>query len=93
MRTLLIALAAAACVYVVTIAALFLAGRRTAAGEVATLLPNLLMLFKGLVRDPRVPRGSKMLLIFGPRGWPRPSTSSPSSSPSSAPSMTRSSPA
>ena len=65
MRTLLIALAAAACFYVVTIAALFLAGRRTVAREVATLLPNLLMLFKGLVRDPRVPRGSKMLLIFG----------------------------
>ena len=31
----------------------------------ATLLPNLLMLFKGLIRDPRVPRGSKMLLVFG----------------------------
>ncbi len=64
-RTLLIALAAAASVYVVAIAALFLAGRRTAAGEVATLLPNLLRLFKGLVRDPRVPRRSKMLLFFG----------------------------
>jgi uncharacterized membrane protein YkvA (DUF1232 family) len=32
---------------------------------VATLLPNLLKLFKGLVGDPRVPRGSKALLIFG----------------------------
>ena len=63
-RTLLIALAAAASVYV-AIAALFFAGRRTAAREVATLLPNLLRLFKGLVRDPRVPRRSKMLLFFG----------------------------
>jgi uncharacterized membrane protein YkvA (DUF1232 family) len=64
-RTLLIALAVVAGVYVVAIAALFLAGRRTAAREVATLLPNLVRLFKGLVRDPRVPRRSKALLIFG----------------------------
>lgn len=64
-RTLLIALAVAAGVYVVAVAALYLVGRRTAAREVATLLPNLLKLFKGLVRDPRVPRRSKFLLILG----------------------------
>jgi len=29
------------------------------------VLPNLLRLFKGLIRDPRVPRGSKVLLAFG----------------------------
>lgn len=65
MRTLLIALAVTAGVYVVAIGALFLAGRRTTAREVATLLPNLLRLFKGLVRDPRVPRRSKALLFLG----------------------------
>ncbi|MDP9333223.1 MAG: DUF1232 domain-containing protein [Actinomycetota bacterium] len=65
MHTLLIALAISAAVYVVFVAALFLAGRRTAAKEIALLLPNLLALFKGLARDPRVPRGSKMLLIVG----------------------------
>jgi uncharacterized membrane protein YkvA (DUF1232 family) len=64
-RVLLIALAMAAGVYIVAVAALYLGGRRTAGREVATLLPNLLRLFKGLVRDPRVPRRSKMLLIFG----------------------------
>jgi uncharacterized membrane protein YkvA (DUF1232 family) len=64
-RTLLIALAIAFGVYVAAITALFVAGRHTAAKEVATLLPNLLRLFKGLVRDPRVPRRSKALLIFG----------------------------
>ncbi len=64
MRTLLIAIAAAALVYVVAIGVLFLAGRRTAAREVAALLPNLLSLFKGLIRDPRVPRGSKALLAL-----------------------------
>jgi uncharacterized membrane protein YkvA (DUF1232 family) len=61
----LIAIAVAACVYVVVVGALFVAGRRTFAREVAMLLPNLLKLFKGLVGDPRVPRGSKALLIFG----------------------------
>jgi uncharacterized membrane protein YkvA (DUF1232 family) len=64
-RTFLIALAVVAGVYIVAVGALLLAGRRTAAREVAALLPNLLRLFKGLVRDPRVPRGSKALLLFG----------------------------
>jgi len=39
--------------------------RKTAAREMAMLLPNLAMLFKGLIKDPRVPRGSKALLLFG----------------------------
>src|SRR6266571_8410534 len=65
MRMLLIALAVSVGVYIAVISALYLAGRRSAAREVATLLPNLLMLFKGLIRDPRVPRGSKLLLVFG----------------------------
>ena len=64
-RLLLIALAVVAWVYVLAVAALFLVGRRTAAREVAVLLPNILRLFKGLVRDPRVPRGSKALLFLG----------------------------
>ena len=65
MRILLIALAMAAGVYLVAIGALVVAGRRTAAREVATLLPNLARLFKGLIGDPRVPRSSKALLLFG----------------------------
>jgi uncharacterized membrane protein YkvA (DUF1232 family) len=64
-RNLLIALAVIAIVYLVVIAGLYLTGRRTAAREIATLLPNLLLLFKDLVRDPRVPRGSKVLLVVG----------------------------
>jgi uncharacterized membrane protein YkvA (DUF1232 family) len=64
-HALLIALAVTAAVYVMAIGALFLVGRRTAAKEIALLLPNLLVLFKGLARDPRVPRGSKALLVFG----------------------------
>jgi uncharacterized membrane protein YkvA (DUF1232 family) len=65
MHVLLIAAAVVLGVYVVAVAALFLAGRRTAAKEIALLLPNLLLLFKDLARDPRVPRGSKALLAVG----------------------------
>jgi uncharacterized membrane protein YkvA (DUF1232 family) len=65
MRTLLIGLGIAAGVYVLAVGALVVAGRRTAAREIATLLPNLARLFKGLISDPRVPRSSKALLLFG----------------------------
>lgn len=64
-RTVLFWLVVAVLVYATVVAVLMIAGRRTAAREVATLLPNLLRLFKGLVKDPRVPRGSKALLLFG----------------------------
>jgi uncharacterized membrane protein YkvA (DUF1232 family) len=64
-RTLLISLAVAAAVYVAVVAVLYLTGRRTAARELAAFLPNLLVLFKGLIRDPRVPRRSKVLLGVG----------------------------
>jgi uncharacterized membrane protein YkvA (DUF1232 family) len=65
MHALLIAGIVVVAVYVVAVAALLLAGRRTAAKEIALLLPNLLLLFKDLARDPRVPRGSKALLAVG----------------------------
>ncbi len=38
-------------------------GRKTAARELATLLPNTVGLFRGLARDPRVPRREKILLV------------------------------
>jgi uncharacterized membrane protein YkvA (DUF1232 family) len=61
----LIALGLIAALYALVVMALALAGRRTAAKEIAALLPNFVILFKGLIRDPRVPRGSKWLLAFG----------------------------
>ena len=64
-RALLISIAVVAAVYVVFVGALFLMGRRTAARELVTLLPNLLRLFRGLIKDPRVPRRSKALLVVG----------------------------
>jgi uncharacterized membrane protein YkvA (DUF1232 family) len=51
-------------VWIMAIAGLAIAGRRSAARELATLLPNLVMLFRGLLRDPRVSRGSKALVWF-----------------------------
>lgn len=65
LRALLVALAIAAAVWLIAIALLFAFGRRLAARELATLLPNLVRLFRALVRDPRVPRGTKALLILG----------------------------
>lgn len=65
MPTVLIGLAVVAAIYVVAIGVLVLVGRRTAAREITTLLPNLLMLFKGLLGDPRVSLGSKALLVVG----------------------------
>ena len=60
----MIALGITAGAWVVAILGLLVIGRRTAARQLATLLPNLVRLFRGLLRDPRVPRGSKVLLWF-----------------------------
>jgi uncharacterized membrane protein YkvA (DUF1232 family) len=43
---------------------LFALGRRTQARELAGLIPNLVVLFRGLLKDPRVPRSSKAWLWF-----------------------------
>jgi len=51
-------------IYLVLVAALILSGRRLAARELATLLPNLLRLFKDLATDPRVPRRAKVVLAL-----------------------------
>jgi uncharacterized membrane protein YkvA (DUF1232 family) len=58
----LIALVAVVAVWAVLVVGLIVAGRRSAARALATLLPNLIGLFHGLIRDPRVPIGSKVLL-------------------------------
>ncbi len=52
----------AVAIWAVAIGVLFLAGRRLAARELATLLPNLVRMCRTLLRDPRVPRGSKVLV-------------------------------
>jgi uncharacterized membrane protein YkvA (DUF1232 family) len=62
MHTLLVALVAAVAIWAIAIGLLFAFGRKSAARELATLIPNLVLLFRGLLRDRRVPRSSKALL-------------------------------
>ncbi len=59
---LLVGVAAAVVVWLAAVAALFVFGRAGAARELLGLIPNLLLLFKDLVRDERVPRGAKVWL-------------------------------
>lgn len=65
MNAWLLALAVAVGVYLALVGLLLLIGRRSAAKEIALLLPNLITLFHGLTRDPRVPRRAKVLLVLG----------------------------
>ena len=59
---LLVGIAVAVVVWLVAVAALFVFGRVGAARELLGLIPNLLLLFKDLVRDDRIPRGAKVWL-------------------------------
>lgn len=64
MKTLLVILGVALLLWLLMLVVLMLLGRRTHARELAALLPNLIKLFKGLIGDERVPRGSRLLLGF-----------------------------
>jgi uncharacterized membrane protein YkvA (DUF1232 family) len=61
-RALLIGIGIAVALWSLAVVVLIALGRRTQARELATLIPNLLVLFRGLLRDPRVPRGAKLWL-------------------------------
>ena len=63
-RGLLIALAVTVAVWLLAVIVLVLVGRRSQARELAVLLPNLVHLFRGLLHDPRVSRGSKGWIWF-----------------------------
>jgi len=68
LRSLLIGLALALAVWLLAIAVLLALGRRSQARELAALIPNMVVLFRGLLGDPRVSRGSKAWLWFA-LGW------------------------
>ncbi|MDH4112052.1 MAG: DUF1232 domain-containing protein [Actinomycetota bacterium] len=68
MRNLLIALGVIAAIWVVAIVALWFFGRRVAAAQLVRAIPDLLALCRGLLRDARVPLGSK-LLVGGALVW------------------------
>ena len=63
-RGLLIALACALALWLLAIAILLALGRRAQAREVVGSIPNLVVLFRGLLKDPRVPRSNKGWLWF-----------------------------
>lgn len=65
MRWLVIGVLAMIAMWLIAVLVLIWMGRKTIAKELVALLPNLLRLFRGLIGDPRVPRGSKALLVVG----------------------------
>jgi uncharacterized membrane protein YkvA (DUF1232 family) len=62
---LVIAIAILALGWAILVVALIVSGRKGAAQEVAAFLPNLVLLFRGLATDPRVPRRAKAALVLG----------------------------
>lgn len=62
MRWWLVTLLALIGVWLVAALALVAVGRRCAARELVAFVPNLVRLFRGLLTDPRVPAGSKVVL-------------------------------
>jgi uncharacterized membrane protein YkvA (DUF1232 family) len=64
MRGFLLGIAIAVALWSVAVIVLIGLGRRSQARELATLIPNLLVLFRGLLRDARVPRSAKFWLGF-----------------------------
>ena len=65
MHPLVIAAVVLVAIWILAVLVLLWSGRKTAAKELVVLLPNLVRLFRGLIGDPRVPRGSKALLLVG----------------------------
>jgi len=61
----LVAIIVIVALYLVLVLALIISGRHVAAKELALLVPNLVLLFKDLARDPAVPRGPKIALAIG----------------------------
>jgi uncharacterized membrane protein YkvA (DUF1232 family) len=64
MHGLLIGLGIAGAIWLLAIGALVVFGHVGAARELAGLIPNLLLLFKDLLQDDRVPRSAKLWLGF-----------------------------
>ncbi len=61
--SVLLGLVALVVLYALLVAVIFLLGRRTQAGALARFLPDCAVLFARLVRDPRVARRHKLLLL------------------------------
>ena len=64
MRVLLISLIVVVTIWALAIVFLLALGRRSQARQLAALIPNLVLLLKGLLQDPRVSRRNKAWLWF-----------------------------
>jgi uncharacterized membrane protein YkvA (DUF1232 family) len=64
LRDLVICVAVGLALWLLAILVLVLLGRKSQARDLATLIPNLVVLFRGLLGDRRVSRGSKAWLWF-----------------------------
>jgi len=62
MKALVIVLIVLATTWLCVLGVLLLLGRRTGARRLLLLLPSLLVCFRGLLKDPRVPRSTRWLL-------------------------------
>ncbi len=62
MEALIAAFAILVLLWLVLVSALIAFGKRALAREIAALIPNLMRLFSGLLRDPRVPLRAKVVL-------------------------------
>ena len=62
MEALLTVVAILVLVWLALVLALIALGKGALAREIASLIPNLMRLFTGLVRDPRVPLRAKLVL-------------------------------
>lgn len=67
-RNLLIGIGVVAALWVAAIAALWVFGRKIGARQLARAIPDLAALCWGLISDPRVPFGSKVL-VGGALAW------------------------
>lgn len=65
MRWILAGVGVLLALWLLAIAVLVWTGRKVLAREVVSLIPNVLRLFRDLLRDERVPLGSKALLMVG----------------------------
>jgi len=64
LRGLVIGVVCALALWLVAIVVLVALGKRSQARELVAVIPNLVVLFRGLLADPRVPRSSKRWLWF-----------------------------
>ena len=64
-QSVVVGLLILAALYVAIVVGLMATGRGALAREVAAFLPNLVLLFRGLGGDPRVPRRAKIALVIG----------------------------